>query len=84
MYNNGRNFGQPFLEIIFHTYPVSLISYHPIQATLGIAVFLVVAEIKTCGFPPNILLSIFFRNRTSGFQQGSWLLRINTVCTSLL
>lgn len=70
MYNNGRNFWQPFLEIIFHTYLVSLISYHPIQATLGIVVFLVVAEIETYGFPPNSLLSIFFRNRASGFQQG--------------
>lgn len=67
------------LEIIFHTYLLSLISYYSIQAILGILVFLKVAECWDTDFWhfPQYT-SNFFRNKTSGFWQGSWLLRINT------
>lgn len=67
------------LEIIFHTYLLSLISYYSIQAILGILVFLKVAERWDTDFWHfSQYTSNFFRNRTSGFWQGSWLLRINT------
>ena len=71
MYKNGRNFWQLHLEVVFHT-SLSLklplyIFFHPAQATPGISVLLIDAEIETVGILSNILPPIIFKTRTYFF-----------------
>lgn len=75
MFNNESNLGQPSLEIIFHIFlslqTTTLHFFQSAQAALDIFVFVIDAEIETVGILSNILLPIFFRNRTYEFEQSA-------------